>query len=432
MNLTSALRYLDAHTNREATAGAVHGLSLDSTRRLVGVLGDPQTAYPVIHVTGTNGKGSTVRMITELLRASGLSVGTYTSPHLHTLNERLVWDGEPISDDDLAEQITAVAEVEGISGVTPSYFEILTAAAFRWFADLAVDVAVVEVGLLGRYDATNVADGQVAVLTNIGRDHTDGTRGWRERIAEEKIGIVKPGATFVLGETDPDLRAVFASTPAAETWLRGREFASEANRVALGGRVVDLRTPGGRIDDLYLPVHGAHQGENAAIALAATEAFFGRPLDDEVVTEAFGGLRLPARFEIVRRDPTVIVDGAHNVDGARTVAETLAEEFTLTGSLVVVIGLLEGRDPADVLEAMGATEAGFLVACTPDSPRAIPGSQVAAAAEGLGIVAEAVGSVEDAVQRALSVAGPDDVVVVAGSIYVAGPARAALLAEEHV
>jgi dihydrofolate synthase/folylpolyglutamate synthase len=432
MNLSNALRYLDTHTNLEATAGAIHGLSLDSTRRLVEVLGDPQRAFPVIHVTGTNGKGSTVRMITELLRASGLSVGTYTSPHLHRVNERLMWDGEAISDDDLAEQITAVAEVEGIAGITPSYFEILTAAAYRWFADLAVDVAVVEVGLLGRFDATNVADGQVAVLTNIGRDHTDGAPGWRARIAEEKVGIVKPGATFVLGETDPNLRATFASTPAAETWLRGTEFACEQNLVALGGRVVDVRTPGGRIDDLYLPVHGAHQGDNAAAALAATEAFFGRPLDDEVVTEAFGGLRLPGRFEIVGREPTVIIDGAHNVDGAQTLAETLAEEFTLTGSLVMVVGLLRGRDPADVLDAMGAAEAGFLVACTPDSPRAIPGSEVAAAAESLGIVAEAVGSVPEAVQRARSVAGPDDVVVVAGSIYVAGPARAALLAEEHV
>lgn len=432
MNLSSALHYLDAHTNLEAKAGAIHGLSLDSTRRLVEVLGDPQKAYPVVHVTGTNGKGSTVRMITELLRASGLSVGTYTSPHLHVLNERLVWDGSAISDDDLAEQITAVAEVEALSGVVPSYFEILTAAAFRWFADLAVDVAVIEVGLLGRFDATNVADGQVAVLTNIGRDHTDGAPGWRTKVADEKIGIVKPGSTFVLGETDPGLRSTFAAAPAAETWLRGHDFAVETNKVALGGRVLDLRTPGGRVDDLYLPVHGAHQGDNAAVALAATEAFFGRPLDDEVVTEALSSVRLPARFEIVRREPTVIVDGAHNVDGARTVAETLAEEFTLTGSLVLVVGLLGGRDPAEVLEAMGATEAGFLVACTPGSPRAIPGSEVAAAAEGLGIVAEAVGSVEDAVQRALSVAGPDDVVVVAGSIYVAGPARAALLAEEHV
>lgn len=432
MNLAGALRYLDAHTNLEATAGWTDGLSLDATRRLVQVLGDPQDAFPVVHVTGTNGKGSTVRMVSELLRASGLSVGTYTSPHLHTVNERLVWDGEPIDDESLAAQITAVAEVEELAGTTPSYFEILTAAAFRWFADLAVDVAVVEVGLLGRFDATNVADGQVAVLTNIGRDHTDGAPGWRARIAEEKVGIVKPGATFVLGETDPALRPVFAASPAADVWVRDRDFACATNRVAFGGRVVDLRTPGGTVEDLFLPLHGAHQGDNAAISLAAAEAFFGRPVADEVVTEAFGGLRLPGRFEVVHREPTVVVDGAHNVDGARTVAETLAEEFTLSGTLIVVVGLLRGRDPVDVLEALGATEAGILVACTPDSPRAIPGAEVAAAADRLGIAAEAAGSVTDAVQRALSLAGPDDLVLVAGSLYVAGPARAALLAKEHV
>ena len=212
MELAAALRYLDQHTNLEATAGRAEGLSLDRMRALVGVLGDPQTAYPVIHITGTNGKGSVARMVTELLRASGLSVGTYTSPHLERINERIAWDGEPIDDSRLAEAITAVSEVEPLAGVTPSYFEILTAAAFRYFAEVAVDVAVVEVGMLGRYDATNVADATVAVLTNVGHDHTDGVGAWRAAIAEEKVGIVKPGCTFVLGETDPELRPIFAAT----------------------------------------------------------------------------------------------------------------------------------------------------------------------------------------------------------------------------
>src|SRR5262249_31185552 len=151
-------------------------------------LGDPQHAYPVIHVTGTNGKGSVTRMIAALLKERGLSVGAYTSPHLERINERIAWDGEPISDDDLGEQIGAVAAVEELSGVLPSYFEILPAAAFRWFAALAVDVGVIEAGLLGRFDATNVARAQVAVVTNVGRDHTDGGPGWRVAIASEKAG----------------------------------------------------------------------------------------------------------------------------------------------------------------------------------------------------------------------------------------------------
>ncbi|HEX2577700.1 MAG TPA: folylpolyglutamate synthase/dihydrofolate synthase family protein [Aquihabitans sp.] len=429
MNLTAALRYLDQHTNLEATAGRAEGLSLDRMRRLVGVLGDPQAAYPVIHITGTNGKGSVARMVTELLRVAGLSVGTYTSPHLEQINERLSWDGEPIADDELARVIGAVAAVEEVAGVAPSYFEILTAAAFTWFADNAVDVAVVEVGMLGRYDATNVADGAVAVLTNVGHDHTDGVGAWREAIAGEKVGIVKPGATFVCGEVDPQLRDLLAGTEAATTWWRGTDFDAEQSMLALGGRSISLRTPSGTIDDVFVPLHGEHQADNVAIALAAVEAFFDRRLDDDVVTEAFAAVQVPGRFEVVHREPTVVLDAAHNLDGAAACAATLREEFTLAGSVIIVAGFLGGRDPAEMLDALGAADAGFLIACTPDSPRAIPAPEVAAAADGLGIVAEAVSSVDQAVHRALGLASPDDLVLVTGSLYVVGPARIVLRTE---
>ena len=346
VNLSAALRYLDEHTNLEATAGRVEGLSLERMRRLVEVLGDPQTAYPVIHITGTNGKGSVARMVTELLRAAGLSVGTYTSPHLEQINERIAWDSQPIDDDALGAAIGAVAEVEAVAGVTPSYFEILTAAAFSWFADVAVDVAVIEVGMLGRWDATNVADGAVAVLTNVGHDHTDGQGAWRAAIADEKVGIVKQGATFVVGETDPELRSIFAGAPAAETWLREQDFDVDQSLLGLGGRQVDLRTPFGTTEDVFVPLHGEHQADNAAIALAAVEAFFGRRLEDDLVREGFAAVRVPGRFEVVHREPTIVLDAAHNVDGAAACARTLAEEFTLGGSLIVVVGMLSGRDPA--------------------------------------------------------------------------------------
>lgn len=430
MKLSAALRYLDQHTNLEATAGKVEGLSLDKMRSLVGVLGDPQTAYPVIHITGTNGKGSVARMVTAILSAAGLSVGTYTSPHLEALNERIAWNGEPISDDDLGRSIGAVAAVEELSGVTPSYFEIMTAAAFVFFADVAVDVAVIEVGMLGRYDATNVADGIVAVLTNVGRDHTDGVGAWREAIAGEKAGIVKEGATFVCGETDPTLRPILEDTPAARTWWRGVDFDCEQSMLALGGHQVSLRTPFGTVDDVYVPLHGAHQTDNAAVALAAVEAFFDRQLDEEVVREGFAAATSPGRFEIVGREPTIILDAAHNVDGARACAETLRDEFTLGGTIIVVVGFLGGRDPKEMLEALGAVDAGFLIACTPDSPRAIPAPVVAAAATDLGISAESIPSVDDAVARARSVASPDDLILVTGSLYVVGPARAALARED--
>ncbi|MCB0978589.1 MAG: bifunctional folylpolyglutamate synthase/dihydrofolate synthase [Acidimicrobiales bacterium] len=429
MNLTAALRYLDEHTNLEATAGRAEGLSLDRMRSLVSALGDPQDAYPVIHLTGTNGKGSVARMVTELLRASGLSVGTYTSPHLERINERIAWDGVPIPDDELGRVIGSVAAVESVAGVTPSYFEILTAAAFTWFADNAVDVAVVEVGMLGRYDATNVANGAVAVLTNVGHDHTDGVGAWRQAIAEEKVGIVKPGATFVCGETDDDLRPILDTSPAESTWLRGRDFDCDQAILAVGGRVLDLRTPSGVVEDLYLPLHGAHQADNAAAALAAVEAFFGRQLAEPVVREGFAAVTSPGRFEIAGREPTVVLDAAHNVDGARACRRTLEEEFTLAGSVIVVVGMLGGRDPAEMLTELGATEAGFLIACTPDSPRAIPAPELAAVATSLGIVAESIPSVEDALERALALATPDDLVLVTGSLYVVGPARSALARE---
>jgi dihydrofolate synthase/folylpolyglutamate synthase len=429
VELTAALRYLDQHTNLEATAGRAEGLSLERMARLVGALGDPQHAYPVIHLTGTNGKGSVARMATELLRASGLSVGTYTSPHLEVINERIAWDGEPIGDAELGRAIGLVAAAAEVAGVDPSYFEILTAAAFAFFADVAVDVAVVEVGMLGRWDATNVAAGLVAGLTNVGMDHTDGVGAWRLAIADEKVGIVKPGSTFVCGEAGEDLHGVLGHTPAERTWWRGADFDCDQRVLALGGHQLTLRTPHGTVDDVHLPLHGAHQADNAAMALALVEAFFDRQLDEHLVREAFANVRVPGRFEVVHREPTVVIDAAHNLHGAEACAATLHDEFTLTGALILVAGFLQGRDPREMLEALGAAEAAMVVACTPDSPRAIPAPEVAAAADSLGIPAEAVRATPDAVARAMALAGPDDLVLVAGSLYVAGPARTFLRSE---
>ena len=429
MDFNAALRFLDGHVNHEAVAGRVEGLSLERMRGLAHVLGDPQSAFSVVQVTGTNGKGSTSRMATDLLRATGLSVGTYTSPHLESITERLAWDGNQISKDDFAALISDLAALEAMYPERPSYFELLTAAAFRWFADIPVDVAVVEVGLLGRYDATNVCDAKVAVLTNVGKDHTDGTGDWRRRIAEEKVGIVKPGSTFVLGETDPALADVFGAAPAAELWLRDRDFGVVEDRVAVGGRLLSLRTPQSSIDDVYLPLYGEHQGDNAAIALASAEAMVNRPLDGDMVRDVFATATSPGRFEVMRREPTLILDGAHNVDGARAAARTLATDFTLAGSLVLVVGLLQGRDPVEYLEALRATEAGFLVACTPPSPRAIRGTELAAIADSMGIAAEAVPDVHEAVRRAMAFASADDLILVTGSLYVVGAARSFLVTE---
>jgi len=390
-------------------------------------MGDPQHTYPVIHITGTNGKGSVARMVTALLVARGLRTGTYTSPHLERLNERMAQDGEPIPDEDLAEVIGAVADLEPLLGSPPTHFEILTAAALRWFADIAVDVAVVEVGLGGRWDATNVADAQVAVLTNVSLDHAETIGPALTDIATEKVGIVKPGATFVLSETNPSLRPIFDTAPANETWIRGTDFRCGANRLAHEGRVVDLFTPGAAYEGVFLPVHGPYQGDNAAVALAAVEAFFGAPLAPEVVAEAFAALRLPGRLEVVTRHPICVLDGAHNPAGALAATAALDEAFgpVITGR-ILVIGLLQGRDPVEMLRCFDAGRARLVVACPPPSPRALPAAEVAAAAAELGTDSEEADSVAEALATALALAGEQELVHVTGSLYVVGAARSAL------
>lgn len=402
-------------------------------------MGDPQASYPVLHVTGTNGKGSTVRMATALLAADGLSVGTYTSPHLERLNERIARNGEPIPDGALAEVLSALRDLEpfaaslagggaGLQGL--SWFELMTAAAYRWFSDVAVEAAVVEVGLGGRFDATNVADGAVAAITNVDLDHTELLGPTREDVAREKAGIVKKGSVVVLGETDPALAAIFeaeaALVGAGEIWRRDRDFGCEANRLAHGGRLLDLRTPAAAYGEVYLPMAGAHQGDNAAVALAAVEAFFGAPLSEEVVHEAFREVTVPGRMEVVARRPLVVLDGAHNAAGARVAGETLAEDFTGLPRIVVVMGCLRGRDPADMLQGLLDPRVARVVACPAPSARGMGAEEVVEAARSVGLEAVAAPSVREALEEAISLAGPEDLVLVTGSLYVVGAARSLL------
>jgi dihydrofolate synthase/folylpolyglutamate synthase len=403
--------------------------TLDRIREVVGLMGDPQHAYRVLHLTGTNGKGSTARLLTALLVTHGISTGTYTSPHLERVNERLAWGGEPISDGAFGEVGGAVAALESVLAARPSFFEIVTAAAFRWFADVAVDAAVVEVGLGGRWDATNVADGQVAVVTNVSLDHAEYLGSTLTAIAGEKAGIVKPGSTLVLGETAPDLAAIFRDAGAATVYERDRDFACTSNRLAHGGRLLDLRTPAATYRDLYLGLHGAHQGENAVLALTAAEAFFGRPLAEDLVGDAFASVRVPGRLEVVGRQPLVVLDGAHNPAGATAAAAAVTETFGDVASRVLVVGMLRGRDPGEMLTALEVDRARVVVACPPDWPRAIPQAEVAAAARALGVEAVEAASVPEALARAFSLAQPDDLILVTGSLYVVGEARSALVSD---
>ncbi len=427
--------WLDDHTNYERSMPTRLGApTLERIRALCDVMGEPHKAYRVVHLTGTNGKGSTARILTELLGARGLSVGTYTSPDVTAVNERLQRGGIPIDDAELAEVLGALADLEPLVEGRLTRFELLTAAAFRWFADVAVDVAVVEVGLGGRWDATNVVEPDVAVITNVSDDHVEVLGPTLADIAAEKAGIVKPGCRLVLGETSPELVDVFRRAAdgagVAELWQRQVEFDCEANRVAVGGRLLTVRTPGARYEDLYLPLHGAHQGDNAALAVAAAEAFFGAPLVPEVVEAAFAAVRIPARLEVLGHGPLVVVDGAHNPAGMQALATALREDFRVEGAVVGVVGMLRGRDPRTLLGTLAGAGVKTVVVCTAPSPRALPAEQLAEAAAAVGLEVHTADGPAAAVRSGRRLVPDDGMLVVAGSLYVAAEARAVLSGDE--
>lgn len=437
MELAAALRWLESYVNLEGnknptgssrslpTAGKTEGLGIEAMVELLGAIGDPQKSFRAVHITGTNGKGSSNAFITSLLRASGLSVGSYTSPNLERVNERLAYDGRPIPDDEFAQILTLLSEVVPLLKNTPTRFELLTAAAFAWFAEKGVEVAVVEVGLLGRFDATNVLDAEVVVVTNIGKDHTDGASGWQEEVAYEKAGIITPGAHVILGEPFNELRSFIEAENPRLISEAGTDFEVEANEIAVGGRAVDLRTSFGSYDTVFLPVHGRHQGDNFATAVVAVEAFFGRQLDNDLVEMAMAEIELPGRFEVVKREPTIILDGAHNPEGAIVAKETLDNEFARLGSWVLVFGMLNGKDPQEMLECLEATDFDAVIICEPTWSRAIPAERVAYAAGQMGIQAEVVKDPVEALLRAKAVTTGEDLILVTGSFYIVGEVRAA-------
>lgn len=425
MDFAGALAFLDDHVNLEKLLASerLEPPTLDRMRRLAELMGDPHRQYQVVHVTGTNGKTSTSRLIAGLLEEMGLSVGLYTSPHLESITERMMWNGEAISEEAFAEVVGSLEQIVPLLGPdVPSYFELLTAAAFGWFADIAVDVAVVEVGLGGTWDATNIVESTVAVITTVGLDHTEFLGPTRAHIAREKAGIVKPRSHLVLGETDPHLREAFVSRGPAAVWTREDDYGCVRNRLAHRGRLLDIRTPGASYDDLYLALHGAHQGDNAATALAAVEAFFAEPVPEPRVQEAFARVRVPGRLEVVGHQPLVILDGVKNREGAEASSLAMAEEFR-AANRVIVVGLLRGRPPEEVLDALEVRGAKLVVTCPAPSPRTVPAEELAAVATAMGAVAEVAPSVSAAMQRAHETAAPDDIIIVTGSLYVVGEAR---------
>lgn len=438
MNITQGLEWLDSFQNLEGqratrhtgggaslpVAGKTDALSLDPMIELMTALGDPHLSFRTIHLTGTNGKGSTAKFADAILRELGLSVARYSSPHLERVNERLVWDDREITNDEFAAVLTLLSEVTPTLTNQPSYFELLTAAAFAWFAEQGAEVALIEVGLLGRFDATNVVQADVAVITNIGKDHTDGKGDWRQRVASEKAGIITPDSHVILGAPMDEVLPTILEEPHRALWSSPADFAVEEDQMAVGGHMVTVRTPNGETEPIFLPLHGAYQPHNLSAAVAAVEAFLGRSLEHEVYEAALVEIDMPGRFEIARRDPMVVLEGAHNPDGAIVAKYTLDTEFARLGSWILVIGFLNGKDPAEMFEAIGASDFDAIIICEPSWSRALPADEVAEIARAMHLTVEVVPDPNDALRRALAVTSDEDLVFVAGSLYVVGEVRA--------
>jgi len=404
---------------------------LDRMRALSDLLAQPQQTYPSIHITGTNGKTTTAAVATELLRALGLSVGTYTSPHLHTVRERICFDGEPISAAEFAETMAYLqpylAQVDS-EGERVTYFETLTMMAEAWFAEKAVDVAVMEVGMGGEWDATNLVDGRVAVITGVALDHPE-LGATPVEIAGEKRGIIKDGAVCLTGERSPEvLAAIDERCREAGATLRriGEDFSIAGRHLAFGGQQLDLRIGDRRYDEILIPVFGERMATDALLGIAAVSAFAGdRSIDSDVLLEAMANLRSPGRVEVLRRRPLVVVDGAHNPDAASALRSAVEESFTWN-KLILVIGMLADKDIAGVVRTL-APLADTILATKPSSPRAASAEQLAKEIAVVEPDVQTVATVEGALGRALELATEDDCVLVAGSFTTAAAARAMLL-----
>lgn len=420
--------------------------TLDRVAAVLELLGDPHRAAPVIHITGTNGKTSTARMVEQLLRERGLRTGRFTSPHLHDVRERIAIDGEPISPRAFVrawEDVAAVVEIvdgrsQATGGPRLSFFEVFTVMAFAAFADAPVDVVVLEVGMGGRWDATNVADGTVEIITPISRDHERWLGHDLLQIAGEKSGIITDGSTVVVGVQLEEVAALLSSVSAqhgARTVADGIDLEVLDRQLGVGGQMLTLRTQAATYTDVFLPLHGPHQAHNALLALAAVEAFFGgAALPAEVVEHGFAAVDSPGRLEVVRTSPTVLVDGAHNVAGAEALRAAVEEAFPFT-HLVGVVGVMADKDAEAILAELEPLLDEVVVTRAHASQRAMDTEDLAEIAvdvfgeDRVSVAEHLADALETAVTKAE--AHPEDPmasvgVLVAGSILLAAEARALL------
>jgi dihydrofolate synthase/folylpolyglutamate synthase len=426
-----ALTWLESHVDYERVAPNRREIpTLQPILDTLAMLADPQRDYPTVHITGTNGKGTTTTLTSALLSATGLRVGTFTSPDLHAINERIAINADPIDDEEFITLFQRLADVESVSGIALTRFELLTAAAFLHFSDEGVDVAVIEVGMGGTWDSTNVIDGVVSVLTNVDLDHTAVLGTTIAAIASDKVGIFRADGIAIVATTNAivvEIAQRRADELGADLWLLNEAFALEQNELALGGRAITVRTPFARYDEVLVSLHGIHQGVNAATAIVAAEAFLGRALGEEPVTSTLAKARMPGRMELISRKPMIVLDGAHNPAGVKALVATLDGAFHVAGERRCVLGMLSGRDVDDMVEplvSLGFTE---FHCCAPHSPRAVPASEVADAVRRHGGVAYEHPSGTAALAHARERSTDEDLIVVAGSLYLVAEVRGEVL-----
>jgi dihydrofolate synthase/folylpolyglutamate synthase len=422
-----ALTWLESHLDFERVAPNRQDTpSLQPIFDTLALLANPQQDYPSVHVTGTNGKGSTSTLTSALLSSTGLRVGTFTSPDLHALNERIAVNGEPLDDDSLVALVSRLADVEIVSGLWLTRFELLTVAALLHFSDEGVDVAVIEVGMGGTWDSTNVIDSDVEVLTNVDLDHTAVLGTTIAEIALDKVGIFRADGVAVVATVDATVVEIVRERAArlgTTLWLLDESFFLEQNDLALGGRSITVLTPYQRYEEVLVSLHGIHQGMNAATAIVAAEAFLGRALGQFVVTTTLASARMPGRMELISRRPMIVVDGAHNPAGINALVATLDGAFHVNGERHCVLGMLTGRDIDDMVGPLVALGFAEFHCCAPLSPRAMSAGDVANAVRRAGGVAFEHPSGVAALAHARERSTDDDLIVVAGSLYLVGEVR---------
>ena len=420
MDLSEALAELEARGEGRMVP------DLGRIRALAELMNHPERTYPSVHVTGTNGKTTTVRLVSRILCAHGLAAGAYTSPHLSSVTERFVLCDEEMAAKEFAEtyeHLMPYLEEVDRRGERVTYFETLTALAYLWFADKPVDAGVFEVGMGGEWDATNLVDSKVAVFCSIDLDHPE-LGSTVEEVAKEKAGIIKPGATVVIEDPSPEVLPVIearADELGCPTVAHGRDYWIDERASAVGGQQMTVRTKSTEYMDLFLPLFGAHQADNAAAAIVACEAFLGSNLNEASLREALSGATSPGRLEVVSRHPLVVLDGAHNPSAASALTAALPEAFVWK-RLHLVVGVLETKDVAGILAPL-ATRTSVAYACANSNTKSLDPERLAVACDAVGMTADVFPEVADALDAAEANAEEDDLILVTGSLYTVADAR---------